>query len=86
MGLGSQSLHIINSPRVEIDGGDTWETHQCQQKAVLRLLKRRDSTRLFRSRSTAFCLNYTEVRLYCSGALFRVNDQRWRIDKLPLRY
>ena len=63
MGLGSQSLHIINSPRVEIDGGDTWETHQCQQKAVLRLLKRRDSTSGVMSRSTALGFYLKEVGL-----------------------
>ena len=79
-GLGSQSLHIIRGPRVEIDG----ETPGKHPDIIIMLC-----TVTSLSRSAAFYLNYTAVHLgavhlYSSGASLCVNDQRQRIDKLLL--
>ena len=40
-------------------------------------------SRLFRSGSAAFCVNYMAVRLYSSCASLCVSDQRLRIDESP---
>ena len=72
---------IINYRRFRLGGhlGNTLKTHTQHHHSVYRHVS-------LGAAAPAFCVNYTAVRLYSSGASHRVNDQQWRIGEPPLWY